>query len=204
MVLLNQRIFGIAILLLLGGLVIIKRLATGSIFDRPQGSFLVQVVNIFNLFFLLVVNPLAGILLTARRMEAIDFTRMAVGTPRLLLILEIVGAAAYVTGFFTMAWALVTLGRNYQLGGSAPRVTDGIVTGGPYRLVRHPMYAAALSISLGLACLVRYWAFLAVFIIYLLLVLPLIALEEKELLKAYGERYAAYRLKVKRLVPFVY
>jgi len=51
--LLDQRILGIAILFLLGILVIVKQVATGSILDEPKGNFLVQFVNIFNLFFLL-------------------------------------------------------------------------------------------------------------------------------------------------------
>jgi protein-S-isoprenylcysteine O-methyltransferase Ste14 len=204
MVLLNQKILGIAILTLLGGLVAIKRLATGSIFDKPQGSLLVKLVNLFNLFFLLVVNPVAGVLLITGKIEVIGVTRIAIGMLRLLPVLEILGATAYVLGFFTMAWALLTLGRSYQLGGSTPRTQDDMIADGPYKVVRHPMYAAALSISLGLACLTQSWVFLAVFFIYLVLVLPLIALEERDLRKAYGERYAAYQQKVKRLVPLVY
>ena len=63
--LLDQRILGIAILCLLGILVTVKRVSTGSILDKPKGNLLVQLVNIFNLFFLLIVNPLAAILLPA-------------------------------------------------------------------------------------------------------------------------------------------
>ncbi len=61
----EQRILGSVILALLVMLVVVKRLTTGSILDKPKGNFLVQLVNVFNLFFLLVVNPLAGILLGA-------------------------------------------------------------------------------------------------------------------------------------------
>ena len=52
--LLGQRTLGIAILFLLVMLVTVKRAATGSILDKPKGSLLVQLVNVFNLFFLLV------------------------------------------------------------------------------------------------------------------------------------------------------
>ena len=75
---------------------------------------------------------------------------------------------------------------------------------GPYSLIRHPMYAAALSISLGLACLIQSLAFFCVFIIYLVLILPLIRMEEDELRKAYGGRYVAYQQKTSKIVPFVY
>jgi protein-S-isoprenylcysteine O-methyltransferase Ste14 len=202
--LLDQRILGIAILFLLGMLVTVKRVATGSILDKPKGNLMVQLVNIFNLFFLLVVNPLAAILLIARRLAIIDPTHMTINEPGILMVLEIAGLVLYVIGFLLMAWALITLGCNYQLGGSAPRSDDKMVMDGPYGLVRHPMYTAALSISLGLACLIQSWAFFCVFCIYLGLIFLLIPMEEDGLRKAYGEQYVAYQQKTRKLIPFVY
>ena len=202
--LLDQRILGIAILFLLGMLVIVKRVATGSILDKPKGNLMVQLVNIFNLFFLLVVNPIAAILLITRRLATVDPTHIAINKPWILMVLEIVGLLKYVIGFLLMAWALITLGRNYQLGGSAPRSEDKMVMDGPFRLVRHPMYTAALGISFGLACLIQSWGFFCVFCIYVVLIFLLIPLEEDGLRKAYGERYVSYRQKTRKLVPFVY
>ena len=89
-------------------------------------------VNIFNLFFLLVVNPLAAILLITRSLAMIDPTHMTINEPWILMVLEIVGLVMYVIGYFLMAWALITLRRNYQLGGSAPRSEDKMVMDGPY------------------------------------------------------------------------
>lgn len=200
----DQKMMGILILFLLCALVIVKRMATGSVLDKPKGSFMIQLVNGFNLFFLLIVNPLTAILLITRRMEIISPTRLPIDEPWTLLILEIIGLVMYAIGFFLMAQALIMLGRNYQLGGSAPRSEDKMIIEGPYKLLRHPMYSAALSISLGLACLTQSWAFFFVFIIYLLLIIPLIPLEEDGLRKAYGEQYTAYRQKAKKLVPFIY
>ncbi|MBZ5669070.1 MAG: isoprenylcysteine carboxylmethyltransferase family protein [Acidobacteriia bacterium] len=202
--LLDQGIIGIAIVSLLGMLVIVKQVATGSILDKPKGDLKVQLVNIFNLFFLLVVNPLAAILLITPRLATIDPTHITIDEPWIVMILEFVGSVMYVIGYLLMAWALITLGRNYQLGGSAPRSEDKMVMGGPYKLVRHPMYTAALSISLGLACLIQSWAFFCVFCIYLVLIFLLIPVEEDGLRKAYGEQYVAYQQKAKRFVPFVY
>jgi protein-S-isoprenylcysteine O-methyltransferase Ste14 len=200
----DQRILGIAILLLLGMLVAVKRVATGSVLDKPEGSLLVRLVNIFNLFFLLIVNPLAAILLITGRLAAIDPSRITITAPSMLMVSEIAGLALYVTGFFLMAWALITLRRNYQLGGCAPRSGDRLVVDGPYRVIRHPMYASALSISLGLACMVISLAFLGVFCIYLALILPLIRMEEDGLRKAYGENYTVYQQTTRKLIPFVY
>ncbi|MBE3063599.1 MAG: isoprenylcysteine carboxylmethyltransferase family protein [Spirochaetes bacterium] len=202
--LVDQQILGIAILCLLGMLVIVKRAATGSVLDRPRGDLLVQAVNVFNLFFLLVVNPLAAILLINRRLATIDPTHVTVHEPWILIVLESVGLVMYVSGYLLMAWALIALGRNYQLGGTAPRSEDEIVIDGPYKLVRHPMYTAALSISIGLAGLTQSWALCCVFLVYLVLVVLLIPMEEGGLRKAYGDRYVAYEQKARRLVPLVY
>ncbi len=200
--LLGQTTLGIIILLLLGMLVVVKRAATGDVLDKPQGNLLVQLVNVFNLFFLLVVNPLAAILLLTHRLKAVDPTYLVIQKPVILATIELAGFASYVAGFFVMAWALITLEKNYQLGGSAPRSYDRMIMGGPYRLIRHPMYAAALSIALGLSLLIQSWAFMLAFCIYLVLILLLIPLEEERLLKAYGEQYLTYRNNTRKLLIF--
>src|SRR5512143_736507 len=199
--LLDQTLLGIGILCLLAVLVIVKQLATGSILEKPQGTLLLQAVNSFNLFFLLVVNPLAAILLITGNLPSADPTHFTISEPGILMVLEVAGLMLYVIGFLLMAWALITLGRNYQLGGSAPRSEDKLVVAGPYRLIRHPMYTAALVIALGLACLIQSWAFFAVFCIYLVLILALVPTEENALRMAYGEQYGAYRQKTRKLIP---
>ena len=200
----DQRILGVIILFLLGLLVFVKQMATGSILDKPKGNLLIQLVNIFNLFFLLIVNPLAAILLIARSLETIDPTHISIEAAWLLMVLEIAGLGVYVMGYLLMAWGLIGLGRYYQLGGSVPRAEDKMVMDGPYGLIRHPMYTAALSISLGLACLIQSWAFFGVFCIYLVLILILIPVEEDGLRHVYGEQYRTYQRKTKKLIPFVF
>src|SRR5512143_1092543 len=204
MFLLDQKVLGIVILLLLALLVIVKQLATGSIIEKPTGSRLLRLTNSFNLFFLLVVNPLAAILLITGNVGAIDPTHMAITAPWLAQALDVIGLLLTVIGYLLMAWALICLGRRYQLGGNAPRQTDQLTIVGPYKLVRHPMYSAVLYISLGLACLLQSWAFLAVFVIYLVLLSGLIPVEEEGLQQAYGEPYRTYRHRVKKLIPLVY
>jgi protein-S-isoprenylcysteine O-methyltransferase Ste14 len=195
---------GIFIFVLLAALVAVKQVATGRVLDKPEGSLLVQLVNVFNLLFLLVVNPLAGALLLTGRLAAIDPGHVVIQDPGLRTTVQIVGLAAYVIGFAVMGWALITLRRNYQLGGLAPRPEDQMITSGPYRVIRHPMDAAVLSISFGLACLTQSLIGLAVPGVYLVLLHLLIPIEESRLLTAYGDRYAAYQSGTRNLVPFVY
>ena len=78
---LDQRVLGVGILALLVMLVVVKRVRTGSVLDRPKGPLLVQLVNAFNLVFLLIVNPLAAVALILRRAETADPTRVVIGAP---------------------------------------------------------------------------------------------------------------------------
>ncbi len=202
--LLGPTMLGIGIVLLLGALVAVKQISTGSILDKPRGNFLIQLVNLFNLFFLLIVNPLAAVGLLWGGLPGLDPTHIVLQAGWPLSLLEIAGLLLYLAGFVLMSWALLTLGRYYQLGGSAPRSEDEMVTSGPYSLIRHPMYAAALSISLGLSLVIQSAAFFVVFLIYVALMFGLIPLEERELEKAYGARYRDYRRKTKMLIPVIY
>ena len=200
--LINQRALGILIIVLLGILIVIKRVATGSILEKPKGSFLLWLVNIFNLLFLVFINPFAAILLILEKMETVDPSFLIINSGLILLLVEIGGLIIYISGFFLMAWALIRLGINYQLGGVDPRSSDNMVMNGPYNFIRHPMYTAALCIALGLACLIQSIACFVAFCIYLVLVILLIPKEEESLIRAYGEPYKHYQQKVNKLVPF--
>jgi protein-S-isoprenylcysteine O-methyltransferase Ste14 len=200
----NQTTYGIIILVLLGFLVAVKRVATGSILEKPEGSPFLVVVNSFNLFFMLIANPLALIMLIIRRVDAVDPTHLTISAAWLVTGLETGGMALCAAGYLLMAWALLSLRSNYQLGGNSPRLDDKMVINGPYQLVRHPMYLAAVIISLGLACLIQSLAYLSVFCIYLVLIVFLIPVEEQRLLRAYGDQYSDYQGKVKRLIPGIY
>jgi protein-S-isoprenylcysteine O-methyltransferase Ste14 len=202
--LLGDGVLGALVLCLLGSLVLVKRLATGSVLDeRPDARGLVRAVNGFNLSFLLVVNPAAALLLLTGRLGAWDPTRIELPWPWLRSGVEAVGVASYVAGCGLMVWALLTLRSNYQLGGMAPRSRDALVSDGPYALLRHPMYAAALAMALGLALALQSLICFGVFAGYVLLLSRLMPLEEADLRSAYGEAYDAYARDLPRLIPFL-
>jgi protein-S-isoprenylcysteine O-methyltransferase Ste14 len=172
--------------------------------DKPESNPWLWLVHVFNLFFLLAVNTTVALLLATGHMETVDPTRLDLGASWFRTAIEIGGMGLYVMGFLLMEWALASLGRNYQAGGSSPRASDSIVLTGPYHLMRHPMYAAAMFISSGLACMVESLALFSVFLIYLALILLLIPFEEKRLQQAYGEPYSAYQKTVKKIIPHLY
>ena len=72
---------------------------------------------------------------------------------------------------------------------------------GPYRLVRHPMYAGTLLMMSGAGLIwMGIIAILPTVASYLLLK-RLIEVEEKDLLKQYGEAYEHYSSQVPPIVP---
>jgi protein-S-isoprenylcysteine O-methyltransferase Ste14 len=93
------------------------------------------------------------------------------------------------------------LGSAWSLLPKAGRDT-GLVTTGPYRLVRHPIYlgltllAAGNSLSFGSA---------AAFLIVSTAVVPTLAwrarAEEGELSRTFGEAFAVYRRRTKMIIP---
>lgn len=104
--------------------------------------------------------------------------------------------------FCLMIWARITFkSRSFNL--TANPTEGGLVTNGPYRWLRHPIYAAIVYFSW--ACLVAFPktdVLVAVLFINIGLFTRML-LEEKELNKAYPE-YAEYSKRAKRLIPFIF
>ena len=144
--------------------------------------------------------PVKGLL------SSLGYIMMAGGVAALLLEHAVVSAAPAVIACQVLAvrlmlWARLTFGRrSFHL--TATPTQGGLVTSGPYRFIRHPIYSSvclfAWASSLGhpsaltvaMAALVSLGAWLR------------IGTEESLLLVVYPE-YAAYAAKTKRVVPFV-
>ncbi len=100
-------------------------------------------------------------------------------------------------------WAVLTLGiGNFNI---VPDVKQDarLVTGGPYRLIRHPIYTALLLGALPMI-INTYTPFrLALWLILLVDLLAKLYYEERLLQKALPG-YAEYMKTSHRLIPFIY
>jgi len=123
-----------------------------------------------------------------------------------LLGTGLVGIALQVLAVLLMLWARVTFGRR-SFHAAANPTAGGLVTWGPYRYWRHPIYAAVLLftwagvLSHGLDPIALALAVLAT-----LMTAVRIGSEEHYLRAEFpGENgYDAYARRTKRLVPFVF
>lgn len=98
----------------------------------------------------------------------------------------------------------VDLGTNWSITLEV-REAHTLVTHGVYGSIRHPMYTALLGYALGLfAILPNYVAGGAYLVAMLLLVALRLGPEEALMRREFGDAYATYAARTKRLVPGVY
>lgn len=115
---------------------------------------------------------------------------------------EGVGLALFALGLGFAVWARVNIGRNW---GTPMTHKDDpeLVTSGPYRYVRHPIYTGILTAGIGTAVgLSWYWLFAvglaAVYFVYSAFA------EERFLAQELPDSYPAYRRSTKMLFPFLF
>lgn len=116
-------------------------------------------------------------------------------------LLAAIGAVVFASGIALAIWARVSLGRNWGMPMSQ-KLEPELVTTGPYRFVRHPIYSGLLAALLGTA-LVTNLIGLAIVAILLAYFYYCAAVEEKNLAATFATAYPAYRARTKMLIPFI-
>jgi protein-S-isoprenylcysteine O-methyltransferase Ste14 len=82
------------------------------------------------------------------------------------------------------------------------REGNTLVTSGPYRLVRHPMYSSALVVAVGASLLSANWLVAAGTLLGPVVVFAgRLRDEERMMLDAFGDEYRAYMERTGRLLP---
>jgi protein-S-isoprenylcysteine O-methyltransferase Ste14 len=120
-----------------------------------------------------------------------------------LLILAVAGVLLEAAGSAIVLWARAALGVRWSLVPRAGRAV-GLVTSGPFALVRHPVYLGVVVALAGIAVAFANWGAL---LACLLLVVPALLwrakVEEELLADVFGEEYGLYRQRTKMLIPYV-
>ena len=101
-----------------------------------------------------------------------------------------------------MVWARITFGRR-SFHAAANPTAGGLVTTGPYRFIRHPIYTAACLF--GWASIVVHWSLVSIAFGILLLLGALVRMIcEERLVKQKYPEYVEYARVTKRMVPYLF
>jgi protein-S-isoprenylcysteine O-methyltransferase Ste14 len=160
----------------------------GQLRSQAGGKLLVGL----RLFGLLAILPLLGYLFVP------DWVAWArVSLPDWLRWL---GALVAVAMLPMIYWVLVSIGNNISPV-QVTRENHKLVTDGPYRYVRHPLYSVGLAFILALSVMTGLW-WLAVGVVLAFVVLWLrTAKEEAWLIETFGDTYRDYMRRTGRFLP---
>lgn len=112
----------------------------------------------------------------------------------------VVGVLMMVVGYGGTLWCYVAMGSAWRMG-----VNKGeqilLVTNGPYRYVRHPIYTFQIFMVAAISFLLPSALSLAMLIVHVVCVLAKASDEESHLRSALGPSYAAYCARTGRWLP---
>ncbi len=116
-------------------------------------------------------------------------------------VLGAIGAVVFAGGIAVAIWSRVELGRNWGMP-MTQKAEPELVTSGPYRFVRHPIYSGLLAGILGTALVTNLIGLIVVAILGVYFYYSA-SVEEKNLTTTFPAAYPEYRNSTKMLIPFV-
>ena len=112
-----------------------------------------------------------------------------------------IGAAIFAAGIAVAVWARIALGGNWGMP-MTERAEPELITAGPYRFVRHPIYSGLFLALLGTVLVFNLVGLIIIAVLGVYFYYAA-SVEEKTLTLALPAAYPAYRARTKMLVPFV-
>ena len=114
------------------------------------------------------------------------------------------GVMCYVIGLWLFYRSHADLGTNWSITLEI-REQHRLITQGVYRRIRHPMYSALALYSFGQALVIPNWvAGPSNLIAFAILLTLRVHAEERMMVEKFGDEYAAYSARTKRLIPGVW
>ncbi len=152
--------------------------------------------NSLGMIWMVIVISVTGAVFIAQRFFQFAIT----ANPNIVYI----GEAIIVIGIILRLWVIRTMGKLFTVQVTI-KVDHHLKTDGFYKIIRHPSYAASLLSFIGFGLALDNWISLfLVFILVLMAFVRRIQIEEKVLIRQFGEAYLNYSQKTKRLIPFIY
>jgi protein-S-isoprenylcysteine O-methyltransferase Ste14 len=112
------------------------------------------------------------------------------------------GLVLFALGLGCAIWARVNIGRNWGTP-MTEKLEPELVTSGPYRLVRHPIYFGILVAGAGTAVALSWQWLIAVALAGIYFVYSA-TVEERFLAEQFPDTYPTYKHATKMLLPFIF
>ncbi len=112
------------------------------------------------------------------------------------------GSVLLAAGILFAATGAVNLGKNLTPL-PQPKKDATLITSGAYRFVRHPIYSGIILMAIGWGLWLHSWLNIGYAVLLFVFLDIKARREEKWLLEKFPE-YAAYRKRVRKLIPFLY
>ncbi|HUI40249.1 MAG TPA: isoprenylcysteine carboxylmethyltransferase family protein, partial [Methanothrix sp.] len=119
------------------------------------------------------------------------------------LVIQATGVVLCAAGITFAIWARYILGTNWSRN---PEIKVGheLVTAGPYRFVRHPIYTGIILAILGSSLVDGRLRDLVLLAMVTLAFFMRSRIEERLMMRQFPEAYSEYKKNVKSLIPFVF
>ena len=167
-----------------------RRSSTGEKLDRRQEGLPILIVlrlsglTLWIAIFWWIFDP-----------RALDWARLPV--PEWLRWL---GIPLFIAVFAWIIWVFRTLGHNLT-DTVVTRKNATMVTSGPYRLVRNPLYTAIMPVGLAVTLILSLWLPIAAAVFMFCLLVLRTKKEEANLLARFGDDYLTYMKTTPRYFP---
>jgi protein-S-isoprenylcysteine O-methyltransferase Ste14 len=144
-------------------------------------------------------NRITSILLVT--LQFVFILILLLGAP--LRNIPALGYVFIILSILLVLWAVIAMQKSKLRILPEPSVHAVLITNGPYRFIRHPMYTAILLASIGLLVLQFTWIRLAIAIALAIVLLVKLFWEEQMLSRKF-EMYEQYTKSTYRLIPFIF
>ena len=123
----------------------------------------------------------------------------AAGLPAVAWTTTVVAAIAIIAGEALRIWSVGHSGRTTR---AKSLKAPALATGGPYAVVRNPIYVGNFLLGLGYVLLTRIGWVVAAYVVFFFVQYTLIVSIEEEFLEGkFGDDYREYKKRVRRFLP---
>jgi protein-S-isoprenylcysteine O-methyltransferase Ste14 len=152
------------------------------------------------LFILATLRPLGAVFWLGLMVWLIDPAWMAWSSAPLPVWLRWTGVGVIAMGCALLVWTFRSLGSNLT-DTVVTRQKHTLVSHGPYRWIRHPLYDAAALITVAISLIAANWFLFLTGVVLMALLIVRTRIEEANLVTRFGDPYRTYMERTGRFLP---